>query len=241
MNKTASEISAAITADIIEYSTPAFRKVQARFFKDEINIHGTRSEDVGKITRKHWKELKNLGKEEIVAICEELYKTGYLEESLMVAGFMSKLHKEYTAEDIRLFEYLIDNYIDNWASCDGFCTRVMGDYIEKYPENMPVLKKWAVSGNRWLRRAAAVSLIKPAKKGRYLSEAFDIADILLNDTEDMVQKGYGWLLKEESRINTQEVLDYVIKNRRTMPRTALRYAIELMPKDMKIEAMKKDG
>jgi len=55
-----------------------------------------------------------------------------------------------------------------------------------------------------------------------------------------VQKGYGWLLKEASRKHTDEIFSYVMKNKRAMPRTALRYAIELMPKDLKAEAMKKD-
>ncbi len=114
MNKTdksASGITAEITDDILKHSNPEFRKVQARFFKEEIPIRGTRSEDVKKITQKHWKNIKNLGKEEIIAICEELYKTGYLEESLAAPGFLSKLQKEYTQKDIRRFEDLIDRYI----------------------------------------------------------------------------------------------------------------------------------
>jgi len=56
----------------------------------------------------------------------------------------------------------------------------------------------------------------------------------------VVQKGYGWLLKEASRRHQKEVMDYVLKNRKIMPRTALRYAIELMPKELKTEAMRKD-
>ncbi|MFA5105363.1 MAG: DNA alkylation repair protein [Candidatus Micrarchaeia archaeon] len=55
----------------------------------------------------------------------------------------------------------------------------------------------------------------------------------------MVQKGYGWLLKEASRKHQKEVFDYVCAHRHEMPRTALRYAIELMPKEMRTEAMKK--
>jgi 3-methyladenine DNA glycosylase AlkD len=62
----------------------------------------------------------------------------------------------------------------------------------------------------------------------------------LLDPDDLVQKGYGWLLKEESRKHQKEVYDYVVKNRQIMPRTALRYAIELMPKELKAEAMKKN-
>jgi 3-methyladenine DNA glycosylase AlkD len=64
--------------------------------------------------------------------------------------------------------------------------------------------------------------------------------VLLTDTDDMVQKGYGWLLKEESRKHQTKVFDYVVKNRKVMPRTALRYAIELMPRELKEEAMKKE-
>ena len=85
-----------------------------------------------------------------------------------------------------------------------------------------------------------MSLIVPAKKGCFLQEALEICDVLLVDEDDMVQKGYGWLLKEESRMHQNEVFDYVVKNRKVMPRTALRYAIELMPKELKAQAMKKD-
>jgi 3-methyladenine DNA glycosylase AlkD len=55
-----------------------------------------------------------------------------------------------------------------------------------------------------------------------------------------VQKGYGWLLKEASRKHQKEVFNYVMKNKNVMPRTALRYAIELMPDTLRKRAMKRD-
>ncbi len=109
----------------------------------------------------------------------------------------------------------------------------------KYPELVGEVRSWARSSNRWLKRASAVSFIVPAKRGMFLSDVFEICDMLLLDGDDMVQKGYGWLLKEESRIHQKEVFDYVVANRKVMPRTSLRYAIELMPKEFKAEAMKK--
>jgi 3-methyladenine DNA glycosylase AlkD len=102
------------------------------------------------------------------------------------------------------------------------------------------LKRWARTDHPWLMRAAAVSLVLPARKGHFLEDVFEIADILLTDEHDLVQKGYGWMLKEASRLHQQEVFDYVVDHRRQMPRTALRYAIELMPPEMRKEAMKKD-
>jgi 3-methyladenine DNA glycosylase AlkD len=56
----------------------------------------------------------------------------------------------------------------------------------------------------------------------------------------MVQKGYGWLLKEASRKHQQEVFEFVVKHKRVMPRTALRYAIEKMPQDLRKQAMARD-
>jgi 3-methyladenine DNA glycosylase AlkD len=55
----------------------------------------------------------------------------------------------------------------------------------------------------------------------------------------MVQKGYGWMLKVTSEANLQMVFDFVMEHRRTMPRTALRYAIEKMPQELKKQAMMK--
>ena len=90
-----------------------------------------------------------------------------------------------------------------------------------------------------MRRASAVSLIVPAKNGKFLKDVFQIADILLLDKDDMVQKGYGWMLKVASQAHQQEVYEYVLAHKTTMPRTALRYAIEKMPKELKKKAMEK--
>ena len=109
----------------------------------------------------------------------------------------------------------------------------------KYPDYIQQLKKWATSSNRWTKRAAAVTLIIPARKGLFLNDVFEIADILLLDRDDMVQKGYGWMLKAASESHQTEVFNYVLSKKAVMPRTALRYAIEKMPKELKAEAMKK--
>ena len=82
-------------------------------------------------------------------------------------------------------------------------------------------------------------MIIPAKQGKFLQDIFEIADILLHDKDDLVQKGYGWMLKEANRRHHQEVFDYVMRNKETMPRTALRYAIEKMPEDLRHIAMTK--
>jgi 3-methyladenine DNA glycosylase AlkD len=164
-----------------------------------------------------------------------------MEEAFIVAVWVPHLAPQFEPVDLATFERWIDRFLDNWAKVDSFCNHAVGDFLTKYPESVADLLRWARSGNRWMRRAAAVSLIVPAKRGEFLDDVFTIADILLTDGEDLVQKGYGWLLKEASRKHPREVLAYVMRNRRSMPRTALRYAIELLPKEMKAEAMRREG
>ena len=82
-------------------------------------------------------------------------------------------------------------------------------------------------------------MIISARKGLFLDDVFEIADLLLLDKDDLVQKGYGWMLKAASETYQKKVFDYVMKHKSVMPRTALRYAIEKMPANMKAEVMKK--
>ena len=222
-------VIARIRQELEVQADPEIQKTSKRFFKEEIACYGMKTATVMGIAKKFWKEIKTRDKREIFALCEELYRSGYLEESFIVSNWTHALSGRYEREDLAIFRHWIDTYITNWASCDGFCNHTMGDFMEQYPEYIEELIRWTQSQNRWMRRAAAVSLIVPAKHGKFLTEAMDIADLLLTDGDDMVQKGYGWLLKEASRKHTGEVFSYVMKNKKAMPRTALRYAIELMP------------
>lgn len=210
-----------------------------RFFKEPVKAYGVKTTEVDKIARYYWKQIKEGEKEDIFSLCELLYKSDYNEEAFIVSFWSERFKEMMEEEDIVVFEKWIYRYINNWAKCDGFCNHAVGDYIQLFPRKMDILYTWAKSPNRWMRRASAVSLITPARKGQYLKQAFLISELLLMDLEELVQKGYGWLLKEESRKHQQEVLDFVISHKKNMPRIALRYAIELMPSDLKFLAMQK--
>jgi 3-methyladenine DNA glycosylase AlkD len=84
-----------------------------------------------------------------------------------------------------------------------------------------------------------VSLVLPARKGEQLALVFQVADLLLEDEEDLVRKGYGWLLKVTSQSYPEEVYRYVMAKRGRMPRVSLRYAIEKLPEQMRQQAMAK--
>ena len=209
------------------------------FFKEEIKFYGVRVPLVNKISKESFAIIQNKPKEFIFGLCSELWKSGYLEESFIACNWSYYIHSNYETKDFEIFEEWVNAYVNNWASCDTLCNHTIGTFIEMYPQYIPKLKGWAKSDNRWVKRAAAVTLIIPARKGLFLKDIFEIADILLLDKDDLVQKGYGWMLKAASEANQKDVFDYVISQKAIMPRTALRYAIEKMPQDLRAEAMKK--
>jgi len=234
------DILAQLRNDLEASADTQTKKSFQRFFKERVKYYGVKVPTVGKIAKKYWKQIEALDKQTIFKMCEELYRSDYTEEAFVVSFWLPNYIDQLQPADLGTFKIWIEQYINNWAKCDGFCNHTVGDLIQKYPQLISEVKGWAKSDNRWLRRAAAVSLIVPAKKGEFLEDAIEICNLLLADGDEMVQKGYGWLLKEESRKHQQEIFEYVVKNKSMMPRTALRYAIELMPKELKAEAMKRD-
>lgn len=218
------------------------KKTQAtsqHFFKEKIKYYGVKMPVVRKISKEFFKRIKSESKSEIVDLCESLWQSGYIEEAFIACNWSYYIRKEYKPGDFKIFRKWISEHVNNWATCDTLCNDTIGQFIEMYPEYLVKLKDFAKSDNRWMRRASAVTLIIPARKGKFLKDILEIADILLLDKDDLVQKGYGWMLKAASQAHQREIFEYVIKNKVIMPRTALRYAIEKMPEDLKKIAMAK--
>lgn len=235
MNKIIGDLS----AELIRNSDEKTKQSGKRFFKEEVNFIGIRSAVLSRICKEHYNALQNKSKSNIFSLCEELWKSGIMEESFIACNWSYYVRKRYEKEDFTIFERWVNRYVSNWATCDTLCNHTVGTVVEMYPELISGLKKWAKSDNRWVKRASSVSLIVPARRGKFLEDIFEIADILHSDKDDMVQKGYGWMLKSASQSHQKEVFDYVYSRKGTMPRTAYRYAIEKMPAELRAKAMEK--
>jgi len=228
-----------IRKELQENVDEKYRQSIRRFFKpdQEIKMFGVKTPVFREITRKYFSDIKDRPKQEIFRLCEKLLESGYLEERGVAFDWAYRLRNTFEKKDFPLLESWLKKYVMNWASCDSLCGRALGHFIYQFPEYFQNVKKWAVSRNRWFRRASAVVLIYSIMKDRPLEPVFEIADILLLDEDDMVQKGYGWMLKVASDREPKRVFEYVMKHKANMPRTALRYAIEKLSPDLKKQAM----
>ena len=201
---------------------------------------GIRTPIVRKIAKKLFKEIKDLKKQDILNLCEELLKQNDNIKTTIAIQWASQLN--LSEEDFKTLERWLDKYINNWGKIDDMCLNVLSHFIVKCPKFKDKVKTWTTSRNMWKRRASAVAFIQGKSwlmHDKYLPDVFEVALDLIHDKEDLVQKGFGWMLKIAAETHQEDVFNFVMQHKREMPRTSLRYAIEKMPKNRKKKAMER--
>jgi 3-methyladenine DNA glycosylase AlkD len=113
--------------------------------------------------------------------------------------------------------------INNWDLVDLGCLHMTGSYLYDKPRNG--LYKLAKSKNIWERRTAILSTCYFIRQGE-LDDTFEIAELLVNDKEDLVHKATGWMLRFAGVKEPKRLVAFLDRHAATMPRTLLRYAIE---------------
>ena len=126
--------------------------------------------------------------------------------------------------------------INNWDLVDSSAEHIVGPWLET--RDRSVLRKLAASPDLWERRISILSTFHYIKKGDPF-EALAIAELLLHDEHDLIQKAVGWMLREVGKRCTQDAEEaFLARHYRTMPRTMLRYAIERFPAERRAAYLK---
>lgn len=225
-----------------EEAEPGYREHVAAMFNLNVeNYLGVRVPVIRKVANEFSVLVKPLDMDSRIGLCQQLLVADKYELQVTAYQWMQMGRKGFRPEHLPVFEGWLSTKTKDWADCDDICTRIFGEFYLMYPAETDACLRWAESENLWFRRAAAVSLIKPVRKGKLLDVCLEIAAKLLMDKEDMVQKGYGWMLKEASKSFPDEVFSFVREYADRMPRTAFRYAIEIIPPELREEAMRWSG
>lgn len=120
--------------------------------------------------------------------------------------------------------------INNWDLVDLAARDVVGGYLSDRPRD--VLYELARSDNLWERRTAIVSTAYFIRDND-VDDTFRIAQILLDDSHDLIHKATGGWLREAGKKDRPRLLRFLDEHAAAMPRTALRYAIEHLDPDQR--------
>ena len=118
--------------------------------------------------------------------------------------------------------------INNWDLVDSSAYRILGMWLEDKPRE--ILIEFANSGNLWKQRIAMIATMHFIKKDDF-KDTLAIAKILLHHEHDLIHKAVGWMLREAGNRDLETEERFLKKHYKTMPRTALRYAIEKFPEE----------
>jgi len=129
--------------------------------------------------------------------------------------------------------WLAQDHCANWATTDTLCGSVISPLLLAEPALVAKVASWTRHRNLWVRRAAAVSLVRLAARGLSLDTAYEVATDLREDSNDLIHKAAGWLLREAGRTDRPRLERYLRANGPAIPRTTLRYAIEHFPPDQR--------
>lgn len=211
-------------------SATELKKIQ-RYFKTGEGQYGEGDKFIGVRMGQVFalaKEFMNMPPDEI----EKLLESPIHEVRVGAVSIMDwqARSKKISAERRKeLFDLYIKRHdrINNWDLVDRSAPYVVGGYL--FDKSRAILYKLARSRNMWERRTAIVSTFYFIRKGE-IDDTFKIAEMLLNDKEDLIHKAAGGWLREAGKQDRPRLLRFLDQYAATMPRTFLRYAIEHLDK-----------
>jgi 3-methyladenine DNA glycosylase AlkD len=152
--------------------------------------------------------------------------------AVSIMDFQAKHKKTSTERKKEIFDLYLRRHdrLNNWDFVDRGAYNIIGEYLLDKPKE--ILYKLAKSKNAWERRTSIVSTYAFIKKGQ-IDETFKIAEILINDEHELINKAVGSWIREAGKKDEQKLTLFLDKFASTMPRVTLRYAIEKLDKNEK--------
>ena len=121
-------------------------------------------------------------------------------------------------------------YGNNWDLVDVITPKILGPWL--IHGNRSLLYEYAHSSNLWERRIAIITTFYFIRQGEF-EDTIKISEILLNDKHDLIHKAVGWMLREIGKRDEEELIIFLNKYYKNMPRTMLRYSIERLSEQLK--------
>ena len=168
----------------------------------------------------------------------EFLKSPFHEERLFALFMLIDLFRRADEEDKKkIYDLYLKstNYINNWDLVDASAVRIVGAYL--FTRDKKPIYALAKSKNLWERRIAIMATSYFIVHNEF-TDTLKIAEILLNDKEDLIHKAVGWMLREIGKRDFELEENFLRKHYEEMPRTMLRYAIEKFPEEKRKSYLK---
>lgn len=227
-----------LKAELLAISTEQKAAASRRYFPQGVEVIGATAADI-KAVAKSFHANHLLTAEQTLAVTEQLLaQAKFSEEKLLAFALLNKFVARHFDESLfQRFEFWLEHYADNWSLVDDLCIKTIYQFLLKRPHLIEHTQHWSQSKVSWCRRASCVVWVKfiERKIGKAVYRlnpelVFDNCQRLINDDDEFVQKGVGWLLKVTAVHHPEKVTAFIKQNIKRLERSTLRYAIEKFDK-----------
>ena len=230
--------SSMLLQSLKQKGTPEKAAILSKFFKTGKGQYGEGDKFLGlpvPLIRETIRPFRNMPMSEILELLHSEWHEARLAAVLLMAWQFS--HSDEKTQE-KIFNSYLGNskYINNWDLVDLSCPAIIGNWLLKRDRH--ILRTLAKSKLLWDRRIAMVSCISFIRTGEN-KDAFEIAEMLLDDKEELIHKAIGWMLRETMKhCGEAGLLAFLEKNYSRLPRVTLRYAIEKFPEENRNKLLK---
>lgn len=230
-------IAAEIQKELARLADPQTASISQRFFKTGPGEYASGDLFRGirvPVLRKLSKVYQSLTLPE----AERLLKSPFHEDRLLALLILIRLYaKGDEATRSKIYQIYLKNtrFINNWDLIDSSAEHIIGAFL--WDRGRKPIYRLAQSSSLWERRIAVMATFHFIKRGEF-SETLKIARVLLSDSEDLIHKAAGWMLREIGKRDLKAEEDFLQVNYKRMPRVMLRYAIEKFPEEKRVQYLK---
>lgn len=212
---------------------PAVARQSTTYFKsdDVFAFYGVRTPAVRAIVRDlHAWVVDEWGGDQALACCEILSAKPQHEAKAVGVLLLGRYADRLPPTLLRTVrDWILEGRFANWAGIDLACPELVTPLVDRAPTLARTVRRWSRHRSLWMRRAAVVTFVPLARRGRYLAEAYGVVEDLLADREDLIHKACGWLLREAGKQDARRLERFLLAHGAAVPRTTVRYAIERFP------------
>lgn len=182
------------------------------------------------------KEFMDMSPREIESLLESRIHEARV-GAVSIMDFQARSRKTPPERRRELFDLYLRRHdrIDTWDLVDRSAIYVVGGYLFDKPRT--ILYKLARSKFMAERRTAIVATLYFIRQGD-VEDAFKLAETLLDDREDLIHKATGWALRYAGDQDRGKLVAFLDAHAATMPRAALRNAIEKFEPELRKQYLK---
>jgi 3-methyladenine DNA glycosylase AlkD len=223
----------AIRARLRALANPRIAAHSRRFFKTAPGEYGHRDRFLG-VRVPTVRTVAREARAAPLSAALALLRSPYHEErhSALLLHVVGLARGDAELRDRVYAQYLahVPKYVNNWDLVDCSAHLIVGAYLEE--RDRGVLYALARSPHLWSRRVAILATLWFIRHGSF-DDTLAIAEILLDDREDLIHKAVGWMLREVGNRSRPAEERFLRRHCKRMPRTMLRYAIEKFPEPLR--------